>query len=147
MDALGKFLSNRPFSLNDLTLSNRALINSIGNRWESQEYKFEDSIEIWEPVLPTIDIWLDVSNCELQHVYQIIPTLDWECGLLGTRLIYQPRKLEEIYFEYRDAYFTARSAEATRTIDTLVLWPKNLSDFLERKLHEYFGIKAYLLNP
>lgn len=37
MDALGKFLAGRSFDFNDLTVSNRILIDKIGESWTSCE--------------------------------------------------------------------------------------------------------------
>ena len=36
MDALGKFLSNRSFTFNDLTISKRADINQLGLTWVNE---------------------------------------------------------------------------------------------------------------
>lgn len=40
-------------------------------------------------LLPQIDIWLDVKDGEMHYVKPLIPTLDWERGLLGVRLRFE----------------------------------------------------------
>ena len=41
MDALGKFLSDRKFTFNDITISKRIAINEIGDKWIQEScYRF-----------------------------------------------------------------------------------------------------------
>lgn len=39
MDALGKFLADRNFTFNDITISERSAINAIGERWIQKTVK------------------------------------------------------------------------------------------------------------
>lgn len=148
MDALGKFLAGRPFVFNDFTISNRELINDIGAQWEVPTCEKPESISDWANLLPSMDVWLDVDLLNIHHVVGIIPTLNWRGGLLGVRLLFQPQKIEALFAEYREAFFVARDTEKKNTSkDKIELFPKNLCDFLERKLLSYFAIKSYILDP
>ena len=147
MDALGKFLKGRSFLFNDFTLSNRELINKIGQKWEAEECEKPDSISDWVDLLPSMDVWLDISQQDIHHVVGIIPTLKWRGGKLGVRLIFQPKKIESFFSEYRDAYFTARETEKQGKGKTIKLFPRDLCDFMEKKLDSYFSIKSYVLDP
>lgn len=148
MDALGKFLAGRPFVFNDFTISNRELINQIGAQWENQDCEKPESISNWSNLLPAMDVWLDVALQDIHHVVSIIPTLNWRGGLLGVRLLFQPQKIETLFTEYREAFFAARETEKKNTgKEAIQLFPKNLCDFLERKLSAYFTIKSYILDP
>lgn len=148
MDALGKFLADRPFVFNDFTISNRELINQIGAKWETPDCEKPESISDWSNLLPSMDVWLDVGLQDIQHVVSIIPTLNWRGGLLGVRLLFQPQKIETLFTEYREAFFAARETEKKNTgNEAIQLFPKNLCDFLERKLPTYFAIKSYILDP
>lgn len=152
MDALILFLTkNRDFDFKDFTLSNWAAINKIGDDWlkESDLSKIDFSLNSWVSEIPTLDIWLKVENNELQHVSHIIPTLGWKGGVLGVRLRYEPTDLKALYSEF---------AEVTKNIQkiydakkdkksTFKLWPKNLRDFLDKKLNNYFKVHTYLLDP
>ena len=62
MDALGKFLANRNFTFNDITISKRSDINKIGNRWIQEECKEPVDLTEWETLIPQMDIWLEVLN-------------------------------------------------------------------------------------
>lgn len=148
MDALGKFLAGRPFVFNDFTISNRELINQIGTQWEAPDCEKPESILAWSNLLPSMDVWLDVGLQDIHHVVSIIPTLNWRGGLLGVRLLFQPQKIETLFTEYREAFFAARETEKKNTgNEAIQLFPKNLCDFLERKLPAYFTIKSYILDP
>ena len=148
MDALGKFLAGRPFVFNDFTISNRELINKIGAQWEITDCEKPESISNWSNLLPAMDVWLDVASQDIHHVVSIIPTLDWRGGLLGVRLLFQPQKIGMLFTEYREAFFAAReTAKKNPDKEAIQLFPKNLCDFLERKLSTYFTIKSYILDP
>ena len=152
MDALILFLTkNRSFDLKDFTLSNWAAINKIGDIWlqEKDTEKLDLSSKPWETEIPTLDLWLQVENTELQHVSHIIPSLDWKGGLLGVRLRYEPTDIESLYAEFiksiensKNIYDAKKGKSATFN-----LWPKNLRDFLDKRLGTYFKVQTYLLDP
>jgi predicted ATP-dependent endonuclease of OLD family len=148
MDALGRFLAGRDFVFNDFTISNREAINAIGNEWANKEAEMPTDLSEWEKVLPRADVWLDVGRNEIHYVANIIPTLKWRGGKLGVRIIYQPKDVSKFFVEYREAYFTARDTEAARgeKAPSINLFPKNLCDFVEKKLSVHFSIKSYVLD-
>jgi hypothetical protein len=45
-----------------------------------------------------------VEKNEIQYVANIIPTLKWRGGMLGVRLVYQPKDLEKLFERYRVAF-------------------------------------------
>lgn len=148
MDALGKFLADRSFVFNDFTISNRDLINKIGEQWEIPDCEKPESILEWSKLLPTMDVWIDVNPQDIHHVIEIIPTLDWCGGTLGVRLMFQPQKIETLFAEYREAFFASRETEEKNTSkNSIRLFPQNLCDYLERKLSAHFAIKSYILDP
>jgi predicted ATP-dependent endonuclease of OLD family len=164
IEALGKFLAGRPFVFNDITIANRLIINEIGLEWANHESQIPKDLVNWESVLPSIDIWLEVLNNEIHYVANIIPTLKWRGGKLGVRLAFLPSKLTKLFSDYRELYFAARATESTNPAKTtestesiestepypnteIKLYPKDLCDFLERKLSTYFTIKSYILDP
>lgn len=73
MDALGKFLAGRGFVFNDITISNRPAVNVIGAEWAKPECEMPEDLLKWEPILPQMDIWIEVSNSEIH--YSIEPYL------------------------------------------------------------------------
>ncbi|MCI8943970.1 MAG: ATP-binding protein [Oscillospiraceae bacterium] len=82
----------------------------------------------------------------MHYVADIIPTLKWRGGRLGVRLALFPKDIEKLFAEYREAYFAARITEKanTKNSDTFNLFPKDLCEFLGKKLNMYFSIKAYI---
>lgn len=149
MDALGKFLAGRSFDFNDITLSNRTTIDEIGSEWANEECEQPTDLKSWDSIVPKMDVWLDVSCNEMHYVADIIPTLKWRGGRLGVRLALFPKDIEKLFVEYREAYFAARITEKANTenSDTFNLFPKDLCEFLGKKLNMYFSIKAYILDP
>jgi predicted ATP-dependent endonuclease of OLD family len=167
MLALRKFLSprGRPFETHDFTLCRWPDVNAIGHRWldartagDLVEFKNTD----WASLVPTLDLWLHVETGELHYVRDFIPTLDWEGGLLGIRLRYEPRDLQTLYKDFlatfddaeamKTAAEEARRQEARRKETDgpppkFTVWPTNLVDFLGRRLSQHFEIRAYSLDP
>lgn len=147
MDALGKFLSDRSFTFNDITISERSDINRIGDRWIQEGCEEPVDFAEWESFVPKIDIWLDVTKNEIHYVAGIIPTLKWRGGKLGVRLAFLPKDISNLFSEYREAYFAARKTEKVKEKVEIRLYPKNLCEFLEKNLNTYFSIKSFILDP
>ena len=166
MVALRSFLVARDrhsFTLTDFTLSHWAAIDAMGKSWETAiEPKQPLPAPCWDGVLPFIDLWLDLQDEEVHYVQKILPTLDWEVGLLGLRLRLQPKDAIALQQEYLAAREDARvislseagreevaksalSQESAGPIITL--WPQTLTDFLKRRLNRLFEIKSYVLDP
>jgi len=144
------------FSVNDFTLSNWQAVNDIGATWEAAaaaKKPHEPTIEEWEPVLPFIDVWLHVADHEIHYVSKILPTLDWKGGLLGVRLRFQPKDVLDLFKEYTTAKSDADTTKAAAVAQlagsqlSVSLWPKNMIEFLDRRLKAQFTIKAYVLDP
>ncbi|MEN6520059.1 MAG: AAA family ATPase [Armatimonadota bacterium] len=162
MAALYKFLCKKNnFSTTDFTLSNWIEINKIGSNWEKDEPSTDSidiSLNLWEPYLPSMDIWLEVADNEIHHVIHLIPTLDWKGGLLGVRLRLEPKQMEELFKdycasrkstnqlikEYEDSFKTGKE---TTACSDLRLWPRNMQEFLEKRLNQHFALCAYTLDP
>lgn len=159
MDVLIMFLKKskrRDLSTTDITLSNWSAINEIGNNWiNTNEGQVPDcSLNTWRLLLPTIDVWLHANESQIHYVSHILPSLDWDGGLLGVRLILEPRDMENLYKSYIKAYKSSqetlsvcKTGEEEVAASTLKLWPTSMQHFLDRKLHEFFSITAYVLDP
>lgn len=122
-------------------------------------------IEEWRTDLPAIDLWLEVKDSEIHYVSHLIPTLSWAGGKIGVRLILEPKvnsdqQIETLYSDFRQAYNAAEQAIATakeqedaqlqegeKPRKPPKLWPQTMREFLDKKLHTYFTVNAYLLDP
>ncbi|MBS2010006.1 MAG: AAA family ATPase [Cyanobacteria bacterium SZAS TMP-1] len=146
MTALRYFLIlPKRLALRDITIANWTKIDALGDAWEAN---LECSI-VLDDLLPSLDIWLDVPLSEIQHVVHILPTLDWNGGLLGVRLKYKVEDLDKLRFEYLSLRAAAREGN-TNTSDAATrvqVWPKCLTDFLERRLHSHVELSAFSLDP
>ncbi|MBS4097952.1 MAG: AAA family ATPase [Sulfuricella sp.] len=162
--ALRKFLvdKGKRFRTQDFTLSHWRAINALGKTWEDllDEEVPALSAADWEPLLPSLDLWLKVEDSELHHVRGLLPTLDWAGGMLGVRMRLEPKDMEALYREYRTATSDVRALHKAAAATTklaedgeagnrkkLTLWPVSLIDFLGRKLSQHLVMRAYLLDP
>ncbi len=147
MVALRYFLlSPNRLALRDITIANWTKIDTLGDAWEAEA---ETNINL-DDLLPALDVWLDVPLSEIQHVVHLLPTLDWSGGLLGVRLKYHIEDIDRLKAEYL-LHRSAAQAAVTKGIGGEVvkidIWPKSLTDFLERRLRAHIGIEAFALDP
>jgi len=145
------------FSTNDFTLSHWEALNSFGKEWiqaiPESNSKLPDEAKLTE-LLPSLDVWIRVRDSELHYARDLLPTLDWTGGLLGVRLLFEPKDTESLmrdfflsYSEAETVTGNAKSKEATSEDTLHTLWPRDFQEFLSRKLSTYFTVKAYLLDP
>jgi predicted ATP-dependent endonuclease of OLD family len=142
------------FTTNDFTLSNWTQINAIGTKWaDPVTGTLPADIADWAGVLPCLDIWFQVDVNEIHHVVHLVPTLEWEGGLLGVRLRYEPKDLENFRKEYVQAVAAARATKEQALAQlgpanvTIELWPTSMRDFLDSRLRALFQVRAYVLDP
>jgi predicted ATP-dependent endonuclease of OLD family len=160
--ALRYFLVDRErsnFCFNDFSLVHWPRINAMGVEWEAA-HEAEQALPIpnWDPVLPFLDVWLQVAENEVHYVQKIIPTLDWDGGRLGVRMRLEPKDAAELQREFVTARVEALTLQAAgaalaREQDKdvaefqVAIWPQNLVEFLQRKLMRFFMVRAYVLDP
>ena len=101
--ALRYFLiKQNAFSVFDIPLPLWASINKLGvalEKTEDEELPYK-----WKEVLPSLDVWLKVTEGEIHHVAHLIPTLDWNPDNgIGVRLQLEPNKPDELRKVYREA--------------------------------------------
>ena len=155
MDALILFLKqsrHKAFATTDFTLSNWSAINHLGAQWvaSADNKEAELAIDALLPLVPSLDVWLTADEKDLHRVAHLLPTLDWTPKeLLGVRLVFAPKNMEELYKDYRSAYKSARDAESasTNAEPPPSLWPNSMRDFLDRRLHSQFEVQSYILDP
>ena len=154
MDALILFLDKgrrKSIVTTDFTLSNWACINKIADTWVRTDDKatLNLSIEQWRLYLPAVDVWLNVDEDQIHYVSHLIPTLDWKGGLLGVRLCFEPKNVDNLYKDYSQAFVEAQNLLKSKDGEKkkINLWPSSIQDFLDKKLHSYFEIKSFLLDP
>ncbi len=157
MDALILFLKksrHRDLATTDFTLSNWLALDQFGVQWAAakDEEKPDLTMNSWMPFLPAIDIWLKADKEDIHRIAHLVPTLGWSPkDLLGVRLVFAPRGMEQFYKDFRGAYKSARNAESSsaKKKSSLSLWPRSMREFLDRelKLQKHFGVRAYILDP
>lgn len=155
MTVLRRFLVEvRAFTINDICLVHWPALDIHGRQWEGMANADE---ELPQPslakYLPHLDLWLEVGEGEMHYVQKLIPTLDWNSGLLGVRLQFEPTNPVQLQQDYikarRQVAETLEAAKADGSSDlaNLVLWPRSFVDFLDRRLGRYCRVQAYILDP
>ena len=156
MVALRHFLVRRgEFSINDLTLSNWAALDALGEQWKAAQIGAAQEAFDWDAVLPHLDVWLRVPLNELHYVQKILPTLDWSGALIGVRLRLEPKDVQALMQDYVKEKTNAEAVmAANNAVDAPIqppngfsLWPRSLMDYLAVKLRSTFEVRAYLLDP
>lgn len=161
MLALRYFLVERErgrFSLNDFTLSHWPAIDQMGQVWENAKREGEQlPAPDWDPKLPFLDVWLHAEKQEAHLVQKLIPTLDWNAGRLGVRLRLEPKdaiQLQKDYLIAREEALRieavdeeAEGGEGSDGQASVVLWPRSLTDFLQRRFSRLFTVQSYILDP
>ena len=147
MDALTLFLDKdrrKDFATTDFTLSNWLFLDRLGKQWvdaADDEEEPDIAVDAWLPRLPSIDVWLRANEEDLHLVVHLLPTLDWTPKeLLGVRLVFAPKKMEQLYKDFRSAYKSARDTESasTNAESPLSLWPNSMRDFLDKQLRSQY---------
>jgi predicted ATP-dependent endonuclease of OLD family len=151
--ALRSFLSEpERFTTNDFTLSNWPKIEKIAAAWEAAAaggQPIESGLGEWDAVLPSLDVWLDASPDEIRYLRRLLPSLDWAGGPIGVRIRLQPKDPQELYKDYllqRNAAVDTLKAAQGNGGSKIKLWPEHMCGYLERKLHQQFEVRTYLLN-
>jgi len=155
MDALTFFLDKdglKDFATTDFTLSNWLCLDRLGKQWvdAADDEEPDIAVDAWLPWLPSIDVWLRADEEDLHRVVHLLPTLDWTPKeLLGVRLVLAPKKMEQLYKDFRSAYKSARDAKSasTNAESPLSLWPNSMRDFLDKQLRSQFEVQSYILDP
>ncbi|MBW7851534.1 MAG: AAA family ATPase [Rhodospirillales bacterium] len=96
------------------------------------------------PELPTIslDIWFTVTESDLHRVIDLLPSLTWEGTLLGVRIEFGPKSTADLLSRYHEDSRKAQEAAGGGYRP----WPKNLTDYLSRRLHAEYELRHYVLD-
>ncbi len=153
--------SKDKFSVYDFTVDCWDCFNNVGDKY-SEALSDNEMQEIKLPAIH-LDLWFEISEEDLHQVIDILPSLDWENTPIGVRVSFEPKNAQDTlanFFEAKSKSQNTQILENVRQIensnDEIVSsqeqneykpWPKNLIDFLERKLvPEEYHVKYYVLD-
>lgn len=156
----------KSFQLTDFTFSHIKVLVEIGEVWEHFDIETGEvpsvSMSEFLPLLPTLDVWLDVEKGELHHVKSMLPRLSWSGGKVEVRLRLQPKDLNKLFSDFRKARADserllaiaiehaqnkAEDEGADYVPPQIYLWPENLAHYLERELPNSFEVAAFPIDP
>jgi predicted ATP-dependent endonuclease of OLD family len=147
MDALQQFLKTASFRLSDFTLSDLPALKGVGDAWEADTDEHED---VWDSVLPSVDVWIETEESELHRATQLLPIIDGFVGLVGVRLRLEAKDLNQLrasYVAQRAQVKATLSGATPEQQQEVSLWPADFLDFLDRKLPTTFHVACYPLEP
>ncbi|WP_043090309.1 AAA family ATPase [Xanthomonas sp. SHU 166] len=154
MLALRRFLVSHKstFRLLDFTLCHFPTIDAMGKAWEAAPAGSQPPVvDPWMAMVPMLDLWLSAKNGELHFVKDLIPSFSWRSGLVGVRFRLEPKDIIALYNDFRSERERVHALEAEAAKDAgkaaLTLWPKDLTDFLTRRLGAHFEMRWYRLDP
>lgn len=95
------------------------------------------------PSLPTItlDLWFKVTKDEIHRVVDLLPSLDWDDQPVGLRLEYKARSERELLARYGEA----KTVAVERAEASYHPWPRDLHEYLEKKLHSEYELNYSVL--
>lgn len=131
--AIKLFLGNNKFLTYDFNLKNHLKINDLF------DVDTEPDMRAFDDIFPTMDLWFYVKDDEIYRVGQLLPTLEWSGGNLGVRLRYEIKDIVKLFTEYKQARERIKNKDK--------IFPKNMMDFLSKKLSDHFILRYYLLDP
>lgn len=146
--------NNEKFTLKEFTITNWALINSLGDKWLQNE-SVDDALlspHQWDDIVPAMDVWVNVADGEQYRVNHLIPSLStWEGKIVGVRCQYEPKDVKTLYSDYKQAKEKVNALQATeewKKASSPELYPRNLCDFLGKgaNLRDYFDVKYYIID-
>lgn len=128
--ALYTFLNNPNYmKVRDISKKNWKKIQQIGKQVEKDfptKEKMEELSKTFVKLLPSLDIEINAEAREAYKVRDILPNLEWSGGALFVRINY----VVDIPKLVRD-YVAARNVVSEHK-GRVSLWPKDLSDYLEK---------------
>ena len=146
--------NNEKFTLKEFTATNWAMIDRLGDQWLAKD-PVDDTLldsHLWDDIVPSLDIWIDVADGEQYRVNHLIPSLStWDGKVVGVRCQYVPKDVKRLYIDYKDAKGKVIALQSTEEWKKHKpdLFPKNLCDFLGKgsNLRDFFDVKYYIIDP
>lgn len=144
MLALRKFLlASKEIELRDISIDNWVALDQMGVDWENGKHSFYAAIDVF----PLIDIWLNASLSEIHHIVHIIPNVDWAGGMVGVRMQYELKDLEQLKADYLAARTAAKKIEDEAPEDNKPsIQPRCMVEFLDGHISKYIELKSYSLD-
>ena len=111
----------------------------------------------------SLDLWFEVDDQSLHRVYELLPDLDWSGSKVGIRISYEARDPLLLHANYRmsaaDAAENLAQSQPTGTSEPKAAdaaaepdanryrpWPRDMLDYLDRRLNEEYELRYYKLD-
>lgn len=137
-EALRLFISSASnlFTIYDFSSSCWKKINELGSN-----YFDKGTIDTDIPTID-LDLWFDVKECDLYKVLALLPSLDWENDDIGLRLSLSPKDWKALLENFK----LAKEESQKKATEEYIPWPKDLTDYLNKKFREEYEVKYFVLD-
>lgn len=136
--ALQLFTGRGKFSVHDFSADQWPQIVAFGER------------EV-DAALPSIeiDIWLEVEADDIHRVVDLLPSLAWEGGQVGIRVVFQPIDPDATRARYTETRQRALEAMLPQDGEALAFdpSPRNLQEYLRDRLNDEYELCHFVLDP
>lgn len=133
--------SKERFSLYDLSSHTWKLLNELGAATAVGDATAQ---------IPhiTLDLWFEVTASDLYLVIPILPSSAWQGTQVGIRVEFGARSAFELLQRFRKLRSEAeiRAAALEGGAGNYIPWPKSLTDYLQKELHNEFEFRYYVLD-
>ncbi|MBF8273350.1 MAG: pathosis related protein [Magnetococcales bacterium] len=148
-----QFLGNERFELYDFHAQSWSEFNRIG-----EQKLNEQSVDLKAFPYITMDLWLTVENTPIHRIVDLLPSLDWNEACIGIRLRLEPKNPIDLLQDFAEAQISLpmngsptqnmpENGDSGSPTQTFHPWPKDLCDYLRKKLSDSYAIHYYVLDP
>ena len=156
ISAIVWFIKNtEKFTLKEFSATNWAKINEIGEKWLKNPSEFDEKLlsgHLWDELVPSLDLWIELEDGEQYRVSHLIPSLTtWQGKTVGVRSQYQPKDTRKLLSAYEEAKEKAKKLESSEEWEKASrpkLFPQDLCDFLRKgsNLKDFFEVKYFVID-
>ena len=159
MYCLDKFIADSDFGFHDLSVGVLKKLNKLGKRWldENIEMDPEKDLDDFSKLMPTLDVYFEVGDNELQYVFNLLPSLSWKGGTVAVRTVLLPRNIEELVLRFKEKFQKARKEEKKLTKEEStasqnevvnILEPHDFISFLRSEnFRNLFVPQSFVIDP
>jgi predicted ATP-dependent endonuclease of OLD family len=129
------------FSFFDFNSATWKEFDELGNRPEESEEPFDT------PSI-SLDLWFEVSADDLYLVMPLLPSSKWQGTQVGIRIAFAAKNPKELLQKFRAARADSNTKAAALDggAGSYIPWPKSLSDYLQKELHDEFEFQYFVLD-
>jgi len=94
-----------------------------------------------------LDLWFGVEATDLHRVIGLLPSLDWNGNLVGIRVEYRPKDVQELLRSFRECQEKTKAEAGDSGVESrFAPWPVSLTDYLKKRMEQEFELRYFVLD-